>query len=152
LGFALQSFSPLRESKKTFPLSSSALALLCQTRSAWHRSSSDLIPPKKPCPLLPPGWFRSGRGLLLSWAFRPLGRSLPKNPTQSLSLQVAPLVLSETPTLRSALGGTPGVSGSSGLALSLRGGRRPVWPFSPTFVRDLLGPRKIAGYFFASGA
>jgi hypothetical protein len=27
------------------------------------------LPPKQPCPLLPPGRFRSGRGLLLSWAF-----------------------------------------------------------------------------------
>jgi hypothetical protein len=63
LGFALQSFPPLRGSNHTFPHRSSALALPCQTRSAWHRSSSGLLPPEKPCPLLRPGWFRSGRGL-----------------------------------------------------------------------------------------
>jgi hypothetical protein len=37
------------------------------------------------------------------------------------------------------------------LGVSPRKGRRPVWPFSPTALRYLLGSSPTAGYFFTSG-
>mgnify|MGYP003572361760 CR=1 FL=1 len=37
------------------------------------------------------------------------------------------------------------------LGVSLRRGRRPVWPFSPMVLRSLFGSSPAAGYFFTSG-
>jgi hypothetical protein len=37
-----------------------------------YRRFNGFIPPEKPCPLAVPQRFSSGKGPMLSWAFRPL--------------------------------------------------------------------------------
>jgi hypothetical protein len=110
-----------------------------------------LIPPKKPCPLLLPWVLTPGRGLVLSWASRPFGLSRPKNPRRGFSPRTSPLPFFPPNGLAAArernLRGfrlfRPGIS--------LRRGRRPVWPFPPTALRYPLGSPPAAGYFFTSG-
>jgi hypothetical protein len=99
-----------------FPSSPSAPALSRQTYPAWQWSLGGLIPPRKPCPLLLPWMFTPGRGLMLSWAFRPFGLSRPKNPRRGFSPQPHPSRSFPRTALQPPGSGTSGVSGSSGLA------------------------------------
>jgi hypothetical protein len=102
--------------EKGFPSSPSAPALSRQTYPAWQWSLGGLIPPRKPCPLLLPWMFTPGRGLMLSWAFRPFGLSRPKNPRRGFSPQPHPSRSFPRTALQPPGSGTSGVSGSSGLA------------------------------------
>jgi hypothetical protein len=61
----------------------SAPALPCETSSASHRRSSGFLPSEKPSPYLPPQTSNPRRGLVLSWAFRPLRLSLRTTPLKA---------------------------------------------------------------------
>jgi hypothetical protein len=112
-----------------FPSSPSAPALSRQTFPAWRRSLGGLIPPRKPCPLLLPWMFIPGRGLVLSWAFRPFRLSLPKNPRRGFSPRSHPSRSFPRTALRPNGSGTPGVSGSPGPASPSEEGAGPYGLF-----------------------
>jgi len=133
LGFALQSFAPLPRSKNSFRIPLSARTFCYETDSASYRRFSGLLSPEKPCPFLLPnglGWVGTFCSLELSdlsgfslhWAWEKTFYFLSSLPLRPCS----------SPTLRSDLPGTLGSCVPNGLALSLRRGRRPVWPSSPT--------------------
>jgi len=126
----------------------SALALSSQTCPAWNRSSNGFVSPKKPCPLLLPQRFRSGRGRLLSWAFGPLGLLPPNMPTPESLSPKSPSRSFDLSTLRSINRGTPRALGILGLALSLRKGRRPVWPSLTDRLIPPLWTQTRNGLFF----
>jgi hypothetical protein len=134
-----------------FPSSPSAPALSRQTFPAWRWSSGGLIPPRKPCPLLLPWMFTPGRGLVLSWASRPFGLSRPKNRSRGLSPRISPLPFFPPNGLAAERERNLKGLRLFGPGISLRGGRRPVWPFPPTILRCPLGSPPAAGYFFTSG-
>jgi hypothetical protein len=108
------------------------------------------IPPEKPCPLLLPWVFTPGRGLMLSWALGPFGLSRPKNPRRGLSPRSSPLPFFLPNDLTAAQERNPRGFRLFRPGISLRRGRRPVWPFPPTALRYLFGPPPVAGYFFTS--
>jgi hypothetical protein len=92
-----------------------------------------LIPTLKAVSLSAPRGFSSGRDPLLSWASGLLGSPSAVLGSKRLS--------SNRPSRRfhfSAFTSTqvrdPRVCSTRGLAVSLRRGRRPIWPFSPTVV------------------
>jgi hypothetical protein len=129
VGFPLRSFSPLRWSVPGLPVPFRPCTFF-QDLPALGRCSGDLLPPRSRVPS--PRGFRSGRDLLLPWAFGPLRLSLRSGQVKTvffLTFPSRPLIPATSQPQRP---GTPGVLLPSGLALSPRKGRRPVWPFPPT--------------------
>jgi hypothetical protein len=116
--------------------------------SASHRRLNGFLPPDEPYPfLLPKCYSRAGPfallGFLTSQALPPLC------PMKRFSLFTLPLSLTSSKTLILKVAGTQG-SSHSGLALSLRKGRRPVWPFSPRFSATTSNCEPASDYFFLS--
>jgi hypothetical protein len=125
VGFALQSFHPPRRSGRRFPFLSFHPGSFPPNLPGLAAELGGLIPPRKPCPLLLPWMFTPGRGLMLSWAFRPFRLSLPKNPRRGFSPQPHPSRSFPRPALRPNGSGTPGASGSPGPASPSEEGAGP---------------------------
>jgi hypothetical protein len=151
MGFPLRSFAPLRWSVAGLPASFRPCAFL-QNLPGLGPALRRLDPTQKPCSFLLPRGLTSGRNLLLPWALGPLRLSLRFSQAESFSLPTFPSRSSILKTSRPQGPGTPGVFLQSGLALSPRRGRRPVWPFPPTACPTSLKDEPAADYFFLSKA
>jgi hypothetical protein len=108
-----------------------------------------LGPPKKRCPLLFPWVFTPGRGPCSPGRCDLSGVHV-QNVRGKVSLFSAPLSFFPPGGLATTRKRNPRGLRRFGLGVSLRRGRRPVWPFSPTALRYLFGSPPAAGYFFAS--
>jgi hypothetical protein len=109
-----------------------------------------LGPPKKRCPLLFPWVFTPGRGPYSLGRYDLSGIPV-QNVRGKVSLSSSPLSFFPPDNLTIARKRNPRGFRHFGLGVSLRRGRRPGWPFSPTILRYLFGTPPAAGYFFASG-
>jgi hypothetical protein len=104
---------------------------------------------EKAVPLSPPDLY-SGSEAPALLGFRPLRLSLHLTSTKRFSLPVRPLVSSAPRNLTITEPRDPRASLSSGLALSLRKGRRPLWPSSPTAPATRSKCEHVMAYFFGS--
>jgi len=110
--------------------STSAPALPCKTTTASHRRSSGFLPPEKPYPFsLPERLIRVGALALLG--LRPLGLSL-RGTSQNASPVSAPLPPFDHPRPYDHERRGPQGLFFPRFGVSLRKGRRPVWPSPPT--------------------
>lgn len=101
--------------------------------------------------MLPEGLVRVG-AVLLSWAFSPLGRSLPNSLPWNLLPSMAPFSLLGLKGLTTYSTRNLKVSLYSAWLFSPRKGRRPVWCFSPSVAHYLFEITLVTDYFFISGA
>jgi hypothetical protein len=151
VGFALQSFHPPRRSGRRFPFLSFHPGSFPPNLPGLAVELGRLDPTEEAVP--PPAsldvYSRAGPHALLGLStFRALP---PEEPEAGLLSPTSPLPFFPPNGLAAArernLRGfrlfRPGIS--------LRRGRRPVWPFPPTALCCPLGSPPAAGYFFASG-
>jgi hypothetical protein len=109
-----------------------------------------LCPPRKRCPLLFPWVFTPGRGPYSPGRYDLSGVPV-RNVRGKVSLFSSPLSFFLPNRLATTRKRNPKGFRHFGLGVSLRRGRRPVWPFPPTALRYLFGSPPAAGYFFTSG-
>jgi hypothetical protein len=107
-----------------------------QNPSALHRRFNGFIPLDQPSPFLLPRLLILGRGHMLSWAFGPLKALRPSTHLQRHLRVEGPLAFLVKNDLSIVNHPNLRVCSADGLAVSLRRGRRPFWPFSPTDVSN----------------
>jgi len=147
-GFALQSFSPARRSEIGFP-TSSPLSRFSAKPKGLAPAPQRLTPTKPAVPLIATQVVSSGRGqvaLLSLWT----SRALPPLDRKRASLPSLALSSFGSHDLSIARARNPRAFSPNGLALPLRRGCRPVWPFSPIALPHPLRSQPAADYFFIS--
>lgn len=131
--------------KRVFPL----LYFLRKPFQASCRSSSGLLPSKKPCPLLATERISFSRGRVLSWVFWPfrfLSLALCST-TLFLPVLDALLIFRKQHFHKLCFLDHKGLALSQ-FGFSLRKGRRPVWPFWPTVISLIFEKWTGCGLFF----
>lgn len=136
LGFTLRSFAPSRWSRTGFPIPSPFSRFRTRPRSLIP-APQRLHPTEPAVPLFASRAINPGQGRLAPLGFRPFGFSR-RRAEEKASLFLHPLSLFPAADVSILCSLSPRGYTLNGLALSLRGGRRPVWPFSPTVARHPL--------------
>jgi len=148
MGFSLQSFSPAGWSGSDFSLPSPPSRF--STRPIGLVPAPRRLTPTWPAaPLIATRMVSPGRGLTALLGLLTF-RALPPLDRNRASLPALTLPFFDSHDLSIAEARNPRVCSSSGLALSLRRGCRPVWPFPPIASRRPLERKPAADYFFIS--
>lgn len=118
-----------------------------QDLAASYRRPSGFIPPRQPYPFFASRVINPGQGRPAPLGFRPFGFSL-RRAEEEVSLFLHPLSLFAAADVSILRSRSPRGFTLDGLAFSLRGGRRPVWPSPPTVARHPLRRSTGRGLFF----